>query len=192
MMQKAYQAGMDAIRARSPSRLFMQLGAFMGQGTAIGIQNSTGEVGDSAEQMGEIALENARDIIAIITRIMSEEGDLAPTISPVLDLTNIREGASSIGGLFGNAGGLTLNGQRVVLSTGSSTEAVLPKDYTESINRVDTEIGNLRQDIQSLAVAMSNIKMVLNTGAVVGAIGPDIDQYLGQRGFYASRTNMNR
>ena len=65
----------------------------------------------------------------------------------------------------------------------------MPKDYTENISRISDEITSLRDDVRNLGTAIKNIRLVMNTGAVVGAIGPEMDRYLGQRGYYASRTD---
>jgi len=48
-------------------------------------------------------------------------------------------------------------------------------------------IGNLQTDVQSLKDAMTNIKMVLDTGTMVGAMTPQIDQQLGNRRVLAGR-----
>ena len=48
-------------------------------------------------------------------------------------------------------------------------------------------IDSLKTDISSLKDAMTNIRMVLDTGTMVGAMTPMIDEALGKRMVYAGR-----
>ena len=48
-------------------------------------------------------------------------------------------------------------------------------------------IASLSDDINTLKEAMTNIKMVLDTGTMVGAMTPAIDQQLGARQVLAGR-----
>ena len=192
MMIEAYNAGKQAIDSNSPSKLFMTLGAFAGEGMAIGIQNETGEVGKSAGMLGDVALENARDMVALISRIMTEDIDAQPTIAPVLDMTNIDAGLAQFDA--------SMAGRQAVIDTtvaaanlgavaGSSNGVYdmsqLKPDYTGVYERMDI----LGQQINQLGEAISKIKIVLNTGVVAGGITDDVDQNLGRKSFYAGRNN---
>jgi hypothetical protein len=58
---------------------------------------------------------------------------------------------------------------------------------TDNTNVVDA-VNALQNDVISLKDAMTNIKMVLDTGTMVGAMTPAIDQELGMRQVYAGRS----
>lgn len=192
MMIEAYNAGKQAIDSNSPSKLFMTLGAFAGEGMAIGIRNETGEVGKSAGMLGDVALENARDMVALISRIMTEDINAQPTIAPVLDMTNIDAGLAQFDA--------SMAGRQAVIDTtvaaanlgavaGSSNGVYdmsqLKPDYTGVYERMDI----LGEQIAQLGEAISKIKIVLNTGVVAGGITDDVDQNLGRKSFYAGRNN---
>lgn len=192
MMIDAYNAGKQAIDSNSPSKLFMTLGAFAGEGMAIGIQNETGEVGKSAGMLGDVALENAKDMVALISRIMTEDINAQPTIAPVLDMTNIDAGLAQFDA--------SMAGRQAVIDTtvaaanlgavaGSSNGVYdisqLKPDYTGVYERMDI----LGEQINQLGEAISKIKIVLNTGVVAGGITDDVDQNLGRKSFYAGRNN---
>lgn len=188
MATETYKKTMEALEASSPSRLFTRVGSYVGLGFANGIYNTTDGAVDAATGMTDETIAVAMELLEAINRILSDGAEAEPTITPVLDLTNIENGASKIGGLLGNGYGLTLNGSSLNIRLDGNANVENQKDYTDSLSRANQEIASLREDVQTLATAMSNLKLVMNTGAVVGAIGPEMDQYLGQRGFYTSRT----
>jgi hypothetical protein len=192
MMITAYEAGKQAIDSNSPSKLFMTLGTFAGQGMAIGINKETGEVGKSAGTLGEVALDNARDMVALISRIMAEDVNAQPTISPVLDMTNIESGLAQFDA--------SMAGRQTVLDTTLAASAMgtvggtggaavdlsqFKPDYSGVYERMDI-LGN---QIAQLGESIRKIKIVLNTGAVAGGITDDVDINLGRKSFYAGRNN---
>lgn len=192
MMITAYEAGKQAIDSNSPSKLFMTLGTFAGQGMAIGINKETGEVGKSAGALGEVALDNARDMVALISRIMAEDVNAQPTISPVLDMTNIESGLAQFDA--------SMAGRQTVLDTTLAASAMgtvggtggaavdlsqFKPDYSGVYERMDI-LGN---QIAQLGESIRKIKIVLNTGAVAGGITDDVDINLGRKSFYAGRNN---
>ena len=190
MMVTAYEAGKKAIDSNSPSKLFAELGEFMGEGTAIGIENSTNAVGKNAGLMGEIALDKARDIIALISTAMAEDISAQPTITPMLDLTNIQAGMSefknSLNGYSINLDSAALASRAAYAGPAKYSENVYTKpDYSGIYERMN-QLGNQINDMNE---AISKMKLVLDTGALVGGISDKIDQDFGRKSFYASRNN---
>ena len=188
MMTEAYEAGKRAIDSNSPSRLFMELGSFMGEGTAIGIGKSTGEVGEKASEMGEVALDSARDMIGLISRIMAEGTDVTPTIAPILDMTNIEAGMAQFRDSL-NGYGINLDtsysaGRAAHLGTSGyeDTQALKP-DYSGIYNQMD----KLGSTIREMGEEIKRLKLVLDTGVVAGGVADILDEEYGRRNFYASR-----
>ena len=70
------------------------------------------------------------------------------------------------------------------------------KSTNVSVNKVTvdnsdvvSEINALRRDIGELKDSMSNMQVVMDTGATVGALAPGIDRELGKRNTMAGRGN---
>lgn len=117
-----------------------------------------------------------------------EEGLDNPVISPVLDLTNIVSGAEQIPGI--------LNGNSVSASTDMAQNVMSGKgvtiiqggpaeDHSPEIIATIQELGKRIIDLETnMAVQMSNLKVVMNTNALVGQIAPAMDRALGG---YANR-----
>lgn len=190
MMRDAYAAGKKAIESNSPSKLFMQLGSFMGEGTAIGIKNTNSEVGSAASEMGEVALDSATNIIGLISRIMAEGADTTPTIAPILDMTNIDSGMAafreSLGGYGINLDTSYSAGRAARIGTNSYEDPNASKpDYSEITNQM-AMLGN---KIEQMGKEIRSMKLVLDTGAVAGGVADILDEEYGRREFYASREN---
>lgn len=190
MMLKAYEEGKAAIDSNSPSKLFMQLGAFMGEGTAIGIQKSTGLVGQSADTMGEVALDSATDMIGLVSRIMAENTDASPTIAPVLDMTNVNAGLADFRSSLGGYGvGLDTSLSAIIASrmgtSGYADESAMHPDYSG----IYQHMSILGEQIQQMGESIKRMKIVLDSGIVAGGVTDDVDLNLGRRMFYAGRNN---
>lgn len=57
---------------KSPSRVFMAVGDYIGQGLAQGIEGSTGKVGAAARKMTEAARREAEEVAAILRRLFPD------------------------------------------------------------------------------------------------------------------------
>jgi tape measure domain-containing protein len=97
-----WQTGFNnAGEIKSPSRVMMKTAGHVVQGFINGISNNTRMATRSAETFGDSvfstiskSLNNMPEIAAI--------SDINPTITPILDLTNVEQGASGINSLFGS------------------------------------------------------------------------------------------
>ena len=79
----------------SPSKVFIEIGKFMGDGLAIGLSDTRG-VEQSAENMGKAAISSLTTIISQISEEIGSIENLTPTITPVLDTTQLVDEASRI------------------------------------------------------------------------------------------------
>lgn len=86
---------------KSPSKVFTSLGKATAQGFVEGLSGYSKAVDKSAEKLGEDALESFRKSISGLSEIFDGSVDLNPTITPVLDLSNIEKNAQRISGLLG-------------------------------------------------------------------------------------------
>lgn len=190
MAVAAYTAAKKALDSHSPSKVFAELGNFAADGLAIGMERGTGKVENAGEGMVEDLITSAKSPLEVLRSLLTDEIDMNPVITPILDLTNVTSGAQAMNEYFNNPYGLSLNGGSISLDPSRATiyaNTSLPKDYSESINGIRSEVSDLRTDIQQMSEAMRQMKFVFNSGAVVAAIGPEMDEYLGRQGYYAVR-----
>lgn len=100
MAASALQAAKDFLNINSPSRKFIEIGKSTGEGFMVGIERSTAQVVSASENMGGQALDAMRDTMAGIASYMDADMELNPTITPILDLSNVERSAGDIEGLI--------------------------------------------------------------------------------------------
>ena len=141
--QKAVQGEKDGQKSKSPSKLTIKAGKWLGEGLVIGMQKMSRIVYDSGKDLGKTAVGSLSSSISRISDIIDIDIDAQPTIRPVLDLSNVESGASTIGsllngtpsiGVLSNIG--SINAMMSRRQNGSSNEDVISaiKDLGRSIN----------------------------------------------------------
>lgn len=78
-----------ALKILSPSREMMESGGYFGEGFAIGIEKSGGEVENKARRLAQGAVDAVKSYASTFADTFNENMDLNPTITPVLDMSNI-------------------------------------------------------------------------------------------------------
>lgn len=100
MAKAAYNAAKNALDINSPSKIFRRLAYFVPEGFANGIDHMSWMAEDSAVSMAETAINSTKKVISKIVDTINSDVDTQPTIRPVVDLSDVKNGASSISSLF--------------------------------------------------------------------------------------------
>jgi tape measure domain-containing protein len=90
-----------ALGIKSPSRVFMKMGQFTGDGLVKGLQGSTRTVGKATDAVGQEAIDRMKASMLKMTDIIGKDVDMNPTIKPVLDLTNVKKNSAKLGAMLG-------------------------------------------------------------------------------------------
>lgn len=85
---------------KSPSVEFAKIGVFSAEGLIRGLGNMSGSVGKAAETTGMVAVESLRKSLSGFSDLVVRDVDLQPVITPVLDLSDVRRDAGTIGGIL--------------------------------------------------------------------------------------------
>lgn len=180
IIDNAIRSAMSRLKINSPSRVGIWLGEMFDQGLANGLLSYQSRVANQSGEVAQSAVDSARFALQAAGQTLINDTDMAPTIRPVLDLTDIQAGASGIGGLFGSQ---TVAVGSTVLAGKISAKDRENSQYTEAGNNVDmaSAIGNLNDRINQLDETISNLQVVMDTGALVGQLTPGIDKNLGKR-----------
>ena len=100
--KKALDAAKAFLGINSPSKKFEEeVGENSAEGMALGFDNKSEMVAQSAENVGKAAFEAFKQSLAGIASAIDRDMDLAPTITPVLDLSSVRKSASELGDVLG-------------------------------------------------------------------------------------------
>ena len=84
----------------SPSKVFEKIGMYNDEGLAGGIRKYASLVLNASEDLAEDSIDSVSDVISRMSEIVDNEMDTTPTIRPVLDLTDVMNGASTIGDML--------------------------------------------------------------------------------------------
>jgi hypothetical protein len=87
------------LKIKSPSQVFMEVGSFSAQGMVVGLQNGTSDVASAASNLGDTAVSALSDTMSHVGSVVSGNIDMSPRITPVLDLTNVKDGIKKIRGV---------------------------------------------------------------------------------------------
>ena len=102
MASEALDAAMDELEEESPSKAMFRAGKFFDLGFVNGVNEYADAAADASADMASGSLDVMRDAMDGISKIVSDDVDVDPTIRPVLDLTDIQNGADEIGRLLGD------------------------------------------------------------------------------------------
>ena len=170
----------------SPSKEFAKVGRFSDEGMAQGLNQYAGLVADASANVGETAVDSMSKAISGIADRLDSEMETDPTIRPVLDLSDITDGVSQIDSMLYSQRSMQLASS---IDIGNSSNNGIIQNATKSMTEgLADEFDNLRSDVSDLANAISNMKIVMDTGTVVGALVTDMDEALGNRAVMVGRS----
>lgn len=102
----AAQGEKDGQKSKSPSKLTIQAGKWLGEGLIIGIESMGKSVYNTGYSMGETATRSISGALSKVGDLVDSDMDVQPTISPVMDLSDVENGVGAINGMFGQNFGL--------------------------------------------------------------------------------------
>ena len=85
----------------SPSKEAITIIEYVDKGLAIGLRKYAGVVTKASEYVGNSALDSMSESISGVASLVDQDVNFQPTIRPVIDLSNVQNGAKEMNGLFG-------------------------------------------------------------------------------------------
>ena len=189
MASAAASAARKTLQIASPSKVFYSIGNFAGMGLVNALIAWTSKAFSAGKQMAESAMAGIQGLGDLLASIIADDIDVAPTITPVIDLTNVTSGLATMDSMFGTrnisldsdtsnrlgSGIQTLNQNGITIGkVGDNSDVV-------------ASIQNLTDRVNKLGASMTRMQVVLDTGATVGAIAPSMDRQLGRMEAYKER-----
>ena len=198
------QKGLDI---NSPSKKTREAAHFTKEGFELGLQDGT-SMSDIGEQQAtdflsafsyasKAAESTVRDsALAGLADTMARIGELAglddyqPTITPVLDLSDVNAGFQSINSLFSSRRGLALAGE----ASAWQNESMRRRYEIQNDNSAASYegFGTIGTKLDELGSAILNRQVVLDSGEVVGGLAEPMDRALGVRMIRSQRTKGGR
>lgn len=137
----AYVAVISKLQIHSPSKLFAEVGMYVAEGFAKGIDDNANKVVNSAEDMADGTFTAMSKAISKVNEFVNDNIDTNPTITPILDLSNVRKGANEISGLFAkNAADVAASNLNGTNQNGGNNSGMtfIQNNYSpKSLNRIE-------------------------------------------------------
>ena len=182
MVSAGIRAGKNLLQIKSPSRVFAEMGMYSDQGLAQGLLGSVGVVEQAGQSVSKSAVSSVLNGLTDITSLPLSDMDITPTIRPVLDTSDISSRAGMIDGLLGGTRSIGFNTRQL-----EAQAQILGNTTATDLGTVTQRVTDLGAKLDELNIAITNMKIVMNNGALVGAIASDMDKSLGNRGRRAER-----
>ena len=148
MASAALEAAKEVLRERSPSKAFYEVGDYGGQGFVNGLDDSADTAYKSGFMMADYARKGLSKAIAKIQSLMDTDMDIRPTISPVVDLSNVESGTAAIRGMFGRPMSISAT---TSLAGMNAVNTVMNRNGQNGSNEdVVAAINKLRKDVRNL------------------------------------------
>lgn len=87
-------------KIKSPSRVFIEIGKYLDEGLAIGLENYAYKAENATDDVGESVVNSMSSVLSKVADLVNDEMDADPTIRPVLDLTDVTNGVNAIDGML--------------------------------------------------------------------------------------------
>ena len=180
MAKAAADAAKEELDINSPSKVFRAIGYSVPEGFAMGIDRLAYMVKNSAVGMADTAVNSVSNSIAQIAEAVNTDIDAQPTIRPVVDLSDVRSGASAISGLFdmNPSVGVMANANSIGSMMNSRQNGVGAGDVVSAINKLRdglNNIGNTNYNVNGITYSNGSdvadaIKVLTHAALVEGRI----------------------
>ena len=191
-VRQAILAARKEAQINSPSKVFAQMGEYMSIGLANGLISAAGQPEQASAEMVSDMVNNARLALNNLSLLLTEGISGDPTITPVLDLSNIEAGVPVLNSMLGGQYGIGIDPTAGKVRAGralpvdvSGSQVQTRADMTSLFNRIDV----MSQRITELGTRISQMKLVLDSGVVAGGVTDPVDVNLGRKMLYAERRN---
>lgn len=192
MVRSAIAAAKAAQDSNSPSKEFMKLGVWADEGIILGYEKKEKQVSDAAAGVVEGSLKTVEDALNDSLKSMENSEDYRPTVTPVVDLSEVVDSASKISGLLDQQQEIEM-AAKVTSKTPSNdvyNERIL-NDLSKGLQDRDRSfvdsLKSLRDDFGKMIDGFGKLKVVMDNGALVGELAGPMDEVLGQRLAFAER-----
>ena len=186
----------DTAEIHSPSRVFARIGEYMVEGLIGGITNRSDDASKASADMARGTIQSVSRLISDMSTIIDSNMEITPTISPILDMTNVQNGLNQMDSTLSANRSIAL-GMSVVSKNQNGLayqfgDAIskLADANTQSNGQIVDAIDGLKSDLSDLVDKVSQLQVVMDTGELVGAISPEMDRSLGVAAMMKRRGNI--
>ena len=178
LADQAWNAITGTLDEHSPSRLTFGGGLNFVQGFINGMDYLREDAGKHAGMIGTTVADSL---------LGSIDTDYHPTITPVMDLSNIQNGSNSLNKMVSslpNAFGIDAD---VSAKNAMMSQAMAMLGRSNDYSSILNGMADFREDMAEFMNMMANLQIVMDSGVLVGELAPSMDGALGYRQVFAGR-----
>ena len=135
----------EALEVASPSKATYRAGRFAVLGLVNSLRDGSSSASDAGEYLANSSMNGLRDAMSNMFDVVNNNLDVQPTITPVLDLSEVQSGANHISSLFKGNRVLSIDGG--VVGNVSSRVSEIQNGRN---NDLITAIDKLRKDVNDM------------------------------------------
>jgi HPt (histidine-containing phosphotransfer) domain-containing protein len=167
----AYNAAKSALKINSPSKLFIALGKGIDEGYIVGMERMAGSVEKTSTSVAQTIVSAAKSPLDNLADLMS--GDIIddPTITPVLDLSEIQNGRKQLYSMMSDADRFSLNGN---ISLANDASRSINRDQRRKQESENQMMGSLINAINGLSALIGNTGNVYNVNGLTYDDGSNV------------------
>ncbi len=163
VMIQALNVAKASLGIHSPSKKFAEIGKYADLGFVEGLKGFSREVGSSAAEVGDTAIKSFKGSVARLTDVINSDIESQPTIRPVLDLSDVKSGAMTIGDMINSNPSVGVFAKLNSISTRMNR-----RNQNGENGEVVSTLEKLRKDLGKLDRASYNINgLSINEGSDV-------------------------
>lgn len=179
LMAEAEKAANARAKIKSPSRVFMGIGEYLGEGLAIGMGNTRAEVSRASSDLAGTTFDSFRSSLSTMSVGLDDllDTDYNPVITPVIDST---EFDSSIGRLTTRMNALAPTDLSIGTVNYNQEFASKLSDYANTNRKAIEAVANNAIDYDILGASVANalirsgVRVQMDSGEFVGYLAGEI------------------
>ncbi|MBQ0142253.1 MAG: hypothetical protein KBT06_05560 [Prevotellaceae bacterium] len=150
----------DLLNIHSPSKVMAEIGKYTIMGMAQGIDKNASKAVNSMENLGNSMIDTTSTIAYKIAQALDQDMDISPTITPIMDLSQIQNGVGSINSMIGGTRGI--NGTISIASRATNGfNATMGAKNAEAIRIAETT-GSSKAFNNTFNITGNNPKEIAN------------------------------
>ena len=178
------------LKIQSPSKVMDEEGAYNAvRGLVLGIKKRLKDAQNAGEMLGTSTFEGTKSTFKHLADVVNDELDISPVISPIVDLSDVSEGARTIGGMLSmrTSFGLSAGNASII---NANRESIERKQNTVKDNDdIIKTMGDIMSMMENLGEAIINRPVELDGERVSKQIATPLDKEFGRRLMYSRRGN---
>ena len=145
-----------SLKEKSPSKATMEMGEYADEGFIIGVKKDQKAVENAAEDLGDSALDAMSAALSNVNDALNS--DLDPTLTPVLNLSEVQKGARTMNGLLNTNQAATISAN---YTAGKLAELDNLTHNQQRIDRLGSKIDELSKALLNMPTPEVNTRVEL-------------------------------